>query len=353
MSITEISYPGTVTTTELIDTKVKDIFLGIDTQFNKVMLNALMHGIHTGVVAVTLWTATSRDSHQNDRRPRRIFVFIVLALYLLATFNFYCGWAQNVLYFSTAGKCLWETYKSKCTQDTPILMTLGIDATLSTVLADATLIWRCWIVWGRKWRVVLVPIACTTLAIITRGIITYYSSFGPVENMSPQAQYLEKIGKFRVNWAVLYSSSILATLLWCTIFIVYRILRVGGIAAGMRVYHSLIEMLVESASLYSAVIIVLLVFEVRSEAAEIYIEELAIATRGIVPTILVGRIAAGHARPDDSWSESTASSSLQFRSSLSSQSDRESVDTSRGSESDLSPRVTLDLENGLEDSAES
>ncbi|SJL13950.1 uncharacterized protein ARMOST_17401 [Armillaria ostoyae] len=267
---------------------------------------------------------------------------------LEATFNFYCGWAQNVLCFSTAGKCLWETYKSKCTQDTQTLVTMGIDATLSTVLADATLIWRCWIVWGQKWCVVLVLIACTTLAIITRGIITYYSSFGPVENMSPQAVYLEKI---RVNWAVLYSSSILATLLWCTIFIIYRILRVSGIAAGMRVYHSLIEMLVESASLYSAVIVVLLVFEVRSEAAEIYIEELAIATRGIVPTILVGRIAAGHARPDDSWSESTMSSSLQFRSSLSSQSD--SGGASTGSESDQSPRVTLDLENGLEDSAES
>ncbi len=110
----------------------------------------------------------------------------------------------------------------------------------------------------------------------TRGIITYCSSFGPVENMSPQAVYLEKNG---VNWVVLYSSSILATLLWCTIFIVYCILRVGGIAAGMRVYHRLIEMLVESASLYSAVIVVLLVFEVRSDAAEIYIEELAVATR--------------------------------------------------------------------------
>ncbi|KAK0221177.1 hypothetical protein EDD85DRAFT_263291 [Armillaria nabsnona] len=347
MSIVETSYPGTVSTTELIDTKVKDIFLGIDTQYNKVMLNALTHGIHTGIVVVTLWTATSRHSHQNYRRPRRVFIFIILALYFLATFNFYGGWAENVLYFSTAGKCLWEGYKSKCTQNTPTLTTMGIGAILSTVLADVTLIWRCWIVWGRTWRIVLVPIACTTLAIITRGIITYYSSFGPVENMSPQAQHLEKIGKIRVNWAVLYSSSILATLLWCTIFIVYRILRVGGIAAGMRVYHRLVEILVESAALYSAVIVVLVLFEVRSEAAEIYIEEFAIAMRGIVPTILVGRIAAGHARPDDSWSESSATSSLQFRSSSSSQSD--GVDTSAGIGSDISPRTTLDLENGLED----
>ncbi len=44
MSIAETSYPGTITTTELIDTKIKDIFLGTDTQFNKVMLNALTHG---------------------------------------------------------------------------------------------------------------------------------------------------------------------------------------------------------------------------------------------------------------------------------------------------------------------
>ncbi len=77
--------------------------------------------------------------------------------------------------------------------------------------------------------------------------------------MAPQAVYLERIG---VNWAILYSSSILATLLWCTIFIVYRILRVGGISAEIRVYHRLVEMLVESAALYSAVIVIL---EVRSE----------------------------------------------------------------------------------------
>ncbi len=44
MSIIQTSYPGTVSTTELIDTEVKDIFLGINTQYNKVMLNALMHG---------------------------------------------------------------------------------------------------------------------------------------------------------------------------------------------------------------------------------------------------------------------------------------------------------------------
>ncbi|SJL14003.1 uncharacterized protein ARMOST_17455 [Armillaria ostoyae] len=171
---------------------------------------------------------------------------------------------------------------------------------------------------------------------VSRGIVTYYSTFGPTDNVPPQALYLEKI----VNWAVLYSSLILTTLLCCTILIIYRILRLGGISAGMRVYHRVVEVLVESASLYSAIIVVLLVFEVRNEGAGAYIEEFAIAMRGIVPTMLVGRVAAGHARPDDSWDESTTSTSLRFRSHSSSHNDGW----------DTSSRARSDLEEGLEGS---
>ncbi|KAK0221146.1 hypothetical protein EDD85DRAFT_983378, partial [Armillaria nabsnona] len=177
----------------------------------------------------------------------------------------------------------------------PFKLSIEIDAILSAVLADATLIWRCWIVWGRSWHVILVPIACTSLAIGIRGIAAYYTAFGP--NAPPQALFLEKI----VSWSILYSSLILATLLWCTILIIYRIWRVGAAAGRMHVYQRLIEMLVESASLYSAMIVVMMVFQVCNEVAGEYIEALAVAMRGIIPTILVGRVAAGHARPDNSW----------------------------------------------------
>ncbi len=93
--------------------------------------------------------------------------------------------------------------------------------------------------------------------------------------MPPQALFLENI----VSWSVLYSALILATLLWCTILIIYRIWRVGGAAGRMRAYQRVIEMLVESASLYSAVIVVLLVLEARNAVAGWYIEQLAVAMR--------------------------------------------------------------------------
>ncbi len=40
-----------------------------------------------------------------------------------------------------------------------------------------------------------------------------------------------------------------------------------------------------------------------------------------MPTVLVGRVAAGHARPDDSWSDDTTVSSIRFRNHSSSQND--------------------------------
>ncbi|KAK0466516.1 hypothetical protein IW261DRAFT_1346629, partial [Armillaria novae-zelandiae] len=131
-------------------------------------------------------------------------------------------------------------------------------------------IWRCWIVWGRQWGVVLIPIACTALA---TGIVAYYDTVGPL--VSPQAFLLEN----EVNWALLYASLMMATVLWCTIVIIYRILRVGGAAGRIHVFQRVIEILVESALLYSAVMVVLLVFEARNEIAAYYIEVLAVAMR--------------------------------------------------------------------------
>ncbi|KAK0221111.1 hypothetical protein EDD85DRAFT_983343 [Armillaria nabsnona] len=322
---------------ELTNSEIKAIFVSLDGQLNQAILNALLHGIHTGVVAVTLWTVASRNNCRNYRRPHFLIVTILL-LYCLATYNLYYGWGVVVKlnFIDTNGESFLEAYQYSPVA-TPLLLTQGIDALLSTVLADAILIWRCWIVWGRSWLVVLVPI------VSSRGIIAYYTAFEPIGNTPPQALYLENV----VNWAVVYSSLILATLLWCTILIIYRILSMGGAAGRMRVYQRLIEMLVESASLYSAVIIVVLVLQVRNNGAGGYVEEFAIAIRAIAPTILVGRVAAGHTRPDDSWSGSTTVSSLRFRGHSSSQYDSQ-VDSE--SEWYTSSRARPDLEEGWEGS---
>ncbi|KAK0209533.1 hypothetical protein IW262DRAFT_1302244 [Armillaria fumosa] len=168
---------------------------------------------------------------------------------LLYAFNFYREWAMCIRTFTTlAWKSIWETF-NLITSSTPVILTQEI--------------WHCWIAWGRS----------CTVHTASRGIVAYYNAFGPL--VSTQAFLLEK----DVNWALLYASLIMATLLWCTILIIYRILRLGGTASRICAYQRVIELLVESALLYSVVIVVLLVFEARNEAAANYIEALAIAMR--------------------------------------------------------------------------
>ncbi|KAK0196272.1 hypothetical protein F5146DRAFT_1176589 [Armillaria mellea] len=301
---------------ELTDSEINDILADLDLDVNDTILNALLYGIYTGVVAVTLWAVASGNKSENRKRPRFLIAGI-LALYLLTGYNLYRGWVGCLENFTTlAWKSVWEIFYF-ISSPTPIVVVADVTAILSAVLADAILIWRCWIVWSRSWLVVIVPIACTTLSIASRGIVAYYNSFGPLA--SPQTIYLEKV----VNWAMLYSSLIMATLLWCTILIIYRIVRVGGAAGRIHIYQRVIEMLVESAALYSAMIVVLLVFEARNALTANYIQNFTIAMRGIMPTMIVGRVAAGHARPDDSWSESSPRSTIRFRNSSTSQNDTE------------------------------
>lgn len=116
---------------------------------------------------------------------------------------------------------------------------------------------------------------------------------------------------------VLYATFLLATTLWCTVLIIYRIItvsRAGGEAmgGGVGAYLRLIEVLVESSSLYLICLTLYVGFYARDSWMGPYFDILAGIAREIAPTVLVGRVAAGHARPDDSWQGSEILASLRF-----------------------------------------
>ncbi|PBK90503.1 hypothetical protein ARMGADRAFT_1082753 [Armillaria gallica] len=128
----------------------------------------------------------------------------------------------------------------------------------------------------------------------------------------------------------------------------------GGIAAGMRVYHRIVEMLVESTSLYASVIVVLLVCEVRNESPGAYIAELAIAMRASASKSFWPFV------PCNDYNVFARELCRRFWSTALQQDMRDqttpgsdSLDMSVGYELDPSPRIKLDLENGLDYSARS
>ncbi len=77
----------------------------------------------------------------------------------------------------------------------------------------------------------------------------------------------------------LYMSFSLATTLWCTLFIIFRILTVTGVRRGagsrLRVFHRFIEVLVESSALYSISLILCMAFFIRENLGWYFLDTIA------------------------------------------------------------------------------
>ncbi len=78
---------------------------------------------------------------------------------------------------------------------------------------------------------------------------------------------------------MLYTSFVLATTLWCTVLIIYRILTLAGVKRGtggrLGVYQHFIEVFIESSALYSVSLIVLLALTICENFGLFYLDIIA------------------------------------------------------------------------------
>ncbi|KAK0464218.1 uncharacterized protein EV420DRAFT_1515411 [Desarmillaria tabescens] len=254
-----------------------------------------MTGIYTGIFAVTLW-----NIFINKCWPiRRALVVMIIFLYALTTISLATKWSYIRSAFIDNGKIFSTVYSRFNDASKATILEAGIAAFMGTILSDLYMIWCCWIVWGHRWLFILLPVLSLISASATKIIELY-------------EEYFNLPGVF----GMLYISFILATTLWCTLFIIYRILSVVGFRRGaegrLRVYHRFIEVLVESSALYSISLVLCLALTIRNDFGMFYLDVIGSIAKGAAPTLLVGRAAAGHTRPNDNSDESMVSA-LHFR----------------------------------------
>ncbi|SJL14770.1 uncharacterized protein ARMOST_18238 [Armillaria ostoyae] len=283
---------------DVMDADRAIIFQTLDHDFNSALLNSLLQGLYTGIVAVTLWNIYTV---KKSRPIGQAMIIIITLLYIATMVNFLIRWTEAHSQFVRNGQSFWTKFLCYSSFNATVIIGASVPAAISTILADSTIIWRCWIVWGRRWLSILLPVLLLVSAVVFKLIATYQLYV----SMSDYPLYL-----------TLYSSSTLATTLWCTFLIIYRIVTIaraaGEAGGGLRAYRHVLEVLVESSALYSIFLILCTAFFARNSIILGYFDVLAGIARGIAPTLLVGRVAAGHARPDDSWQGSVISGSLRF-----------------------------------------
>ncbi|KAK0222659.1 hypothetical protein EDD85DRAFT_251460 [Armillaria nabsnona] len=68
------------------------------------------------------------------------------SLYLLTTTGFSVNWAANAKTFIVDGQNVSTVFKAFLSSW--IYLVVGSASAVSTILTDATLIWRCWVIWS-------------------------------------------------------------------------------------------------------------------------------------------------------------------------------------------------------------
>ncbi|KAK0186518.1 hypothetical protein F5146DRAFT_1142892 [Armillaria mellea] len=283
---------------DLTDDDKAFIFPLLDANLNSQILCALLHGIYTGILAVSLWSIFINKCWP---MRRAVVVFIIL-LHALITLEFAANWSWTCLAFIKNGRDFRTVFSNIEDSIPAAYWVIEIATSISTILADSYIIWCCWMIWGRRWLVVLFPICSLVAAIASTIIYEYYSTVNTVAitNVS----------------IMVYVCFILTTTLYCTFLIIYRIVTVTGVRRGamgrLGVFRRFIEVLVESSALYSISLILDLALTIRSDFGAYYTDIIAAIAKGIAPTLLVGRAAAGHTRPRDD-SDGSIVSSLHFQ----------------------------------------
>ncbi|SJL10881.1 uncharacterized protein ARMOST_14276 [Armillaria ostoyae] len=294
---------------QLSDDDIKFVYAVNDSYLNELVIHALAHGIYTCVLVVTLWSICTSNVLTRGA-TRKFMVFMVLLLYTLATIYLAFQWSFTQYAFIDHGQTFWCIFVGlQSVTDRAVTFRLvgGITGCASTVIADSSMIWRCWIVWGRRWWIIVLPVLCTISGTIFDAMSVYHvvADTSDDQSDSDSSPYAD-----RIDWTMLSLSFTLATTLLCTLLIIYRIVTVAGgkHGAGLRSYRGVVEVIVESAALYSVSTVVYMAFVARDELTGAYPNVINASIKGIAPTLIVGRVASGHARPDDTWKESVMSS---------------------------------------------
>ncbi len=107
-----------------------------------------------------------------------------------------------------------------------------------------------------------------------KGFEVYYTFHTLEDSIQDQLYY----GNLDM-WIILYVSCNLATTILCTLLIMYRIITVSHRGMGIQYFRGIIEIIIESALIYSIALLVYIIIVVRNSFEVPYVDILAVFTR--------------------------------------------------------------------------
>ncbi|KAL1688297.1 hypothetical protein GGG16DRAFT_60235 [Schizophyllum commune] len=255
------------------------------------------------VQALIAYMSSKSQASRNFAIPLLAFVFLIFAC---GTINYAANtdisrrmFVENRLYPDGPSAYLMEHYDDK-------INVLGnASYVVANFLADALLLYRCYVVWAKRWWIIIIP-ACVYIASTTMSILLLYQTSQPTESLWLQ-----------VNVGLAYFSLSLAVNLLLTLLIVGRLLAMSNRVKNMlgaqhaHTYTSIAALVVESATPYALTNLVFIItYGIGSPGSNVVLPILSqiMCTSSV---LIILRVASGRA-----WSAQTTDLAYNERGNL-------------------------------------
>ncbi|THU87174.1 hypothetical protein K435DRAFT_970009 [Dendrothele bispora CBS 962.96] len=274
----------------------------LDAQLVAAFVELFLDGVYTTlVVFMFLIIGTSKRTLS---LAEYIIYLVIFLLYAMAMIHV-GSWTFHMrdAFINHTGPT--ETIYAFLSTKDPQALGRDIMAVAMTLVADLILVWRVFSLWGSNWKVGILPLVLTLFALGTKLLPFILSSYPPPFSHSIYIAFgiqyiwlatnpseLVSLKRIDVDSGTYYGATLANTVV-STILIIWRIHSIGG-TEGVAKYWHVLGMVVESAALYSIVLIIYMPFvtgtDYATHAATYIVQSVVIPMTGIAPTLLVTRV---------------------------------------------------------------
>ncbi|KAF7367801.1 hypothetical protein MSAN_00844300 [Mycena sanguinolenta] len=270
----------------------------------------LLYGIYALLFILSLRTARRPNASE-----KRIFIVTTYTMFLLAT-------AQMILWFCTTGisvRIVQDLIQQNTVESSLRLWRIyfqfdvaqNIVFVINNCATDLLFLYRCYIIWGSRWRVITLPALCILVTVVLGIVVTVsYDSM-------TQVHYIDRRAPFIMN---VVTNAILVCLTAGRVWWMQREIRILIGAASPPRYAAVVSMILESGSIYWLCLILQVVAQslAPSSASSIFLGLSTGLTQQVVniaPTLLVVRAKWGDHDRDQTTKSRVFTPGLVFRTS--------------------------------------
>ncbi|KAI9453550.1 hypothetical protein BJY52DRAFT_834853 [Lactarius psammicola] len=211
----------------------------LNAQLIALCLSTFLYGLFFALVLITT-VVMSFKATDDVRRQRMTILPVSYAMLVVATLHFVVGWTRGVYAFADNKEGSAAAFYADVTNTTSLLRSACL--CLQSVMGDGIVIWRLYIVYGKRFKVI-VPAIILVTAYAVVGII--------VLTKTKRVRTGTDIFHVAKTWITAYFSLTMTTNVLLSGAIALRIIHAGNPVRGSRPHWLIVFTLVESCALYT------------------------------------------------------------------------------------------------------